>query len=376
MQIIKKFDKQANYIFYIALVIHIAVMCVGYSAWDIPFTGRLLQLAFGLGCIKILMTYYDKIEWALMILAGAIGIGSYIVTKEKYVLYVVVLLFAAKSVDMKLWLKVILYSSLVATLVVIGLSILGLGEVFKQTEEFRPGTIETRYNLGFSHPNNVHGTLWYIYCLLIMIYKDKLDWRHYAVLESFNVAMFLITDSKAGFTVASLIVLVGIIYKYAGKLFENKLIYILGLIAFGTIIVLTIVAVNVRGWRGYGPILTVIDRVTTGRISVSYNYARMEWWRPFHGYQREDGVIVDNGFASLGNSLGYIVWILYLLFNVIMMWAIAKKKDGIGFAVVITTAMYTFMESTYTLNYTYLMSNLLFVVTMAYLGEKKGISEL
>ena len=376
MQIIKKFEKQANYIFGVALVIHLVIMCVGYSMWDVPFRGRLLQIAFVLGCIKIFLTYYDKIEWVVMILTGLVGIGSYIATREKYVLYVVVMIFAAKSVDMRKALKAILYAVLVFSIVVIALSAFGVGDTFKQTAEFRPGIVETRYNLGFSHPNNVHGTLWYIYCLIILACKDKLDWRHYAVLESFNVAMFLITDSKAGFIVATLVLVAGVLYKYVNNICEKGFVYILGFLAFVGIIALTLVSINTCTWYGYGPIMSMLDRVTTGRISIGFNGARMSWWTMWHGYQRPDPIAVDNGFAALGNNLGYAVWSLYLLFCIAMLWISARKKDLLAFAIVVTTVMYTFMENSYTLNYVYLLSNLMYLIAMIYLGDKKGTSEL
>lgn len=369
MQIIKRFDKQANYIFYVTILIHLLVLCVEFGAWDMPLRGRLLQLAFGLGCIKILMTYYEKYEWILMIILGGIGALSYVFTKEKYVLYVVVLVFAAKSVDMKLLIKVIMFSTLLATLLISILSLMGVGGPASLTLEFRPGQIETRYCLGFSHPNNVHGTLWYIVSLAIILYKDRFDWRIYTALTVINVVLYIFTDSKAGLGVTQLMIIAGLAYKYANNyFFEKKWIYIIGALIFVTILTLTIISVNVCGWYGYGPVLSKIDSATAGRISIAYNNARMSWWKPWYGYHRKD-IIVDNGFASLGNDLGYVIWIAYLLVQMWLMYICAKKKNGILFAIMVTCQMYTFMESSYMLNFVYLLSNLSYITAMQFIGK-------
>ena len=127
MQIVKGYDKAANIIYYIAVMIHIAIMCVGYSVWEIPFRGRLMQLAFVLCCLKILMTRYEKVEWILIAFVGALSIASYICTKEKYVVYVAVLIIAARNVDIRFILSVIFGSVLVSLVLVILLSLIGIG---------------------------------------------------------------------------------------------------------------------------------------------------------------------------------------------------------------------------------------------------------
>lgn len=371
MQIIKKYDKYSQYLFFAAMLIHIVAMCVGFSMWEVPFRGRLLQLAFVLCAVKILMTYYDLIEWGIMWFLGILIIISYAFTREKYVLYVVALIFAAKSVDTKRILKVLLGGCILAIIIVPLLALIGAGGTVSETRDFGREVIETRYQLGFSHANNIHGTLWYIIALTILLYKEKLDWKFYLGATVLNTVLYMLTVSKAGFGVAQIIIIAGIVFKYADKYFWNKsFVYYLGAIAFVGIIVLSLISMKVDCFADYGPIMKKLDSVTTGRLNIAYQSA-------YIGEIKLIGVggthifPIDNGFVSLAADYGWIIWGVYIGFTFFMIYITGKKKDGILFAIIMTCIIYTFMEKTYVINDAYILGNLSYVVAMVLLGEKK-----
>ena len=371
MQIIKKCDKAANIIYYIAILIHIAIMCEGYSVWETPYRGRLLQIAFVLCCVKILMTYYEKIEWIMIALIGAISIASYICSKEKYVVYVAVLIIAARNVDMKVVLSLIFEGVVISTILISVFSLTGLGGTVSETRDFGRGIVETRYYLGFSHANNLHGTIWYIFALAAILYKDRMDWKAYIIATFFNIALYLLTGSRTGFAVAQLIVFAGIAYKYLNKyVFEKIWIYILGAIGLIATIVLTIMSVTINPVSGYGSILTKLNNAFTNRLRLAYESAYIgDWHAMTMGGSHKD--TIDNGFVSVAAGYGYIIAILFIAFIIYIMYKTYKKKDGLLFSVVVTTILYTFMESSYTINDAYLLSNRLFIVAMLLIGSKE-----
>lgn len=371
MQIIKKCDKAAYIIFMAAVLIHLLVMCGEFGVWEVPFRGRLLQVAFALCVIKILMTFYSYIEWMMLVGAAAVSALSYVFTREKYALYVAVLIFAAKSVDMKMVLKLVLDATILSTVIVVIASVAGMGGIVSETRDFGRGIVETRYSLGFSHANNLHGTYWYILSLMVLLYKDKAGWKTYSVMAASNILMFVLTKSKAGFAVAMLVIVAGAMYRYVSKyVFDRLYPYILGLLALAGVVGLTLVSVTADYYAGYGPVLKKLDSITTGRFNLAYQSAYIGDWKLFraggnHKYP------VDNGFASLAADYGIVLWLVYLALIVTLIVICAKKKKGILFSIIISCVFYTFMESSFVLNDAYLLSNFIFIASMWILGEKQ-----
>ena len=83
MQLIKKKERLGELTFGLAMLIHLVVMVSGYGEWNIPLRGRLLQAAFVLFCVKILVTCYSKKQWIFMAVMGVIGSVSYLSTKDE-----------------------------------------------------------------------------------------------------------------------------------------------------------------------------------------------------------------------------------------------------------------------------------------------------
>jgi len=376
VQIIKKYNKQANFIFAMSIIIHIIVMCVEFGEWSVPYRGRLMQGAFLLCCVKIIMTYYSKLEWLIMVILGMIGLVSYNHTGEKYVLYVVVLIFAAKSVDMIKVLKAILYATIVSTVLIALLSVCGIGGDLVDIRDYGRGMIENRYCFGFSHPNNIHGVLWFVTTIAVLLFKNKYDWKYYCAFSAVNLGLYFFTASRTGMIVTQLVIVGGFLYTYANKnVFDKIAVYVAGFIGYLGIIVLTLASVIVCGWEGYGPILGIVDRLTTGRVSLAYKYARIEWWHMWE----QGGIsnrIIDNGFAAIGINLGFIVWCLFAFFITYLLYTAAKKRDGIILVVIIVSCLYMYMESSFMFNSVYLLCNPLYLVAMANWGnnsEKEAI---
>lgn len=186
-----------------------------------------------------------------------------------------------------------------------------------------------------------------------------------------NTVLYMLTVSKAGFGVAQIIIIAGIVFKYADKYFWNKsFVYYLGAIAFVGIIVLSLISMKVDCFADYGPIMKKLDSVTTGRLNIAYQSA-------YIGEIKLIGVggthifPIDNGFVSLAADYGWIIWGVYIGFTFFMIYITGKKKDGILFAIIMTCIIYTFMEKTYVINDAYILGNLSYVVAMVLLGEKK-----
>lgn len=375
MQLIKKCEKFGNVLFYAAILIHIAVMCEGYSEWERLPSGRLLQVAFGLCVVKIITTYYEKWEWIAMAAMGIIATLSYCISAEKYMIYLVVLVFAAKSVDAKMVTLLTFDGVWISSIVIAIFSITGIGGKVKIVQDFGRGMVETRYCLGFSHPNNLHGTLWYILCLWIILYKNRNDWRHYSVATIINVVLFFFTKSRTGVIVSELIIIAGIVYTYWDEqIFEKKLTYCLGYVVLGFTVFLTVIGVSVNP-ENYGQVLAWINKLTTGRLGFAYEVACIDNWHAFLSGTTESKVALDNGFAVVPARFGYVVAIVFVAFFVWAIYKSSKEKKGVVWSAVLTCILYTFMESSYTVNDMYLLSNIVVVAAFGFFGVWGDASE-
>ncbi len=369
MQLIKKCEKYGNVLFYIAILLNIAVMCEGFSVWESLPAGRMLQVAFVLCVLKIATTYYEKWEWAVMIVLGIIGTLSYCISGEKFMIYLVVLIFAAKAVDAKMVTLLSFDGVWITTILLAIFSLTDNGGTVKMVQEFGRGMVETRYCLGFNHPNNLHGTLWYILCLWIILYKDRNDWRHYLVATIINIVLYVFTVSRTGVVVSELVIIAGFVYTYWNeKVFEKKITYYIGYVLTGIVLVISLLAVTLKVDH-YGPILSFINKCANGRLEWANIGANISSWNAFlPGFSNAEQV-VDNGFARVPAAYGYVCAIIFVAFFV---WAIYKssvKKTGILLAVILTTVLYTFMESSYTVNDMFLLSNPVVIVAFCYLGR-------
>ncbi len=367
MQIIKKHDKSADIIFQIGLLIHLFVMVVGYGEWSIPYQGRLLQIAFGLFASKILMTYYSKKEWVILLAVGVLGVVSYLFTRDEYVLSVMVMIFAAKSTDMRQICKRILIVASVATMVIAVLSLFGIGGIPVDVRDYGRGAIEARWCLGFGHANNFHGTLLYLLVLVVYLYFERITWVHYLILTGCNILIYQLTVSKAGLLVVQMVIGAAFLLRYKKVLEEKSWIYFLGFLGTIALYVISIISVSVEWTKS--SLLVLLDRLLTGRINLAYQHAHISTWKILES-AGELGV-VDNGFVAMFFNYGYIVGITFMLFFLLLLYASWRRKSGILLIIIITSVLYTFMESTYMTNPTYLLSNLSYIVAMLLLSDKK-----
>ena len=364
MQLIKKQERIAEIAFLSGIVISLLVMIVEYGEWSIPLRGRLLQIAFGLFCVKIAMTFYTKKEWSAVILLGIIGVLSYVCSGDEYAVSVIVMIFASKHVDMRRACKWILGAALIATLITAILSLCGIGGIPVDIRDYGRGGEEARWCFGFGHANNFHGTIWYLTALCVYLFFEKMDWRHYIALTAGNVILFCFTISKGGFIATQLVLVVAWMLYYIKPLTKQTWIYLCGLLALVGVFLISLISVSVES-----QFLMFLDKLFTGRINLAYQYANISTWKILNS-GGELGV-VDNGWVTIFYNYGYIVGTIFFLFHLFLIYKMWKDKNGVLLVLVISCVFYTFMESTYTMNNAYLLSNISYIAAMILMAGKK-----
>jgi len=372
MQLIKKQERIGNFAFTVAIWIHLILMSIELGVWNVPYFGRLMHLAFVLSCLKIVTTYYSKKEWLLMAGFGCLGVLSYFNTGDEYIISVVVLVFAAKSADIRRVCKRIFYTTAVFTVGIAILSLCNIGGVPVIIRNYGRGVEEARWCFGFGHANNFHGTVWYVVALGIYLFFEKMDWKHYLILTVGNCGLFYLTASKGGFIVTQLVILAAMSLRYIKPLADALWPYILGVIGVVAVLALSIVSVCI-GWTEYteSAILRFLDRLFTGRINLAFQHAHISQWKWLSsGGELAD--TVDNGWVNFGYYFGGISVAVLVAFHFYLIYRLWKERNALLMAVVVSNALYTFMETTFTMNSSYLLCNLAYITAMILLAEKEG----
>lgn len=367
MQLIKKQERLGEILFFAGILIHILLMVIGYGDWSIPFHGRFMQLAFGLFCVKISCTWYTKREWAAMIILGAIGALSYLYTGDEYVVSVIVMIFAAKNVDMKRICKWILMYAFVFTVGTALLSLVGVGGLAVDVRHYGRGSEEARWCLGFGHANNIHGTVWYLVMLVVFLYFEKLKWQHYLLITIGNLGLFYLTASRGGMLAVQMVVIAALLLKYVPQIADKVWIYLLGVLELAVFVMLSLVSAVISPERT--PVISTIDNLLTGRLHLIRWYADMSKWKIFASGGSAE--LIDDGWAAVFMSYGYVIGAVFILFHVYLIYKIWKKKNGVLLIMLVTTMFYTFMEASYTMNTAYLLTNFSYIIAMVFMAKSE-----
>ena len=172
----EKREKIGYYLFFSGIMLELLVMVTDNAAnFTMPFRGRITHVAFALFLVKILLTKYQIKEWLALFGFGILGAISYLTCDDEYIIRIVAILFACKSVEIVNILKCILIIIVVASLITVILSIVGISGQIYETRDYGRGLVETRYMLGFSHANNLHDIVWFVLSLIVLMFNKKIN---------------------------------------------------------------------------------------------------------------------------------------------------------------------------------------------------------
>ncbi len=362
MQIIKGKEKTAEVLFTIGIIIELIVMMTDhFASWTLPYRGRVTHVAFVLFCIKILMTKYDYKQVCLFGLLGILGVISYITCRDEYVIRAVAFLAAFKDVNYKRILCIIMYGTMIGTVLIVALALLGICGNVVEIRNFGRGVEEARYTLGFNHANNVHDMLWYLISLYILIRRDRMKWADYLVMTLINIALYFLTVSRTGFAVTQIIILGVALTDYVPIVKK----YLLPQIACITSLVAT-VFITV-----YGSIYNIVesefvakaDRIFNSRLEMLTEHANFKQWLLFPPSRSAE--LVDNGFSSVIYCYGVAVGALFIFAILVKIIMLMLSKDAITSIVLCGTLLIVFMEATFVINISLLCNLMLLLFVCA-----------
>lgn len=353
----KNRDKMANIFFYTALSLELLTFVLSNCPFTVPYQGRIPHLAFALFAMKVLFTKYSKKEWIAIVVLGLLGATSYLAMGDEWVIRIVMMIIASKNMSLETSVKCIFWVSFISTGLIVAFACIGIGRPLVDVREYGRGVVETRWCLGFNHANNIHGMIWYIMSLGILVYFQKTKWYHYVLLTIANVGLYLLTVSRAGFLVTEIVIIAALIFRYYPQIAKWKWVYWAG--GAGTLFCAGIgIYAIAKGVYGI-PWLKKLSDILTGRLEFLTWWEKTEYWTLF-GSAREYHAI-DDGFITILSKYGYVIFTLYVVCILLLIRYFYSKRKWMEFILLMTCVFYTFMESTFTIN-TPLLCNFTFVL--------------
>ena len=174
---------------------------MGYVASTPAFLTLLCcGIPFALG--KILLTRWKQREMITLLVLNAIGIAAMISSGETTFWLTFFCISAAKDVDFKKLLKINLVVRGTMFVARTTMAIVGLLDM-QVRYRFQSGMIiETRYGMGYDHPNTAQIELLGLILVLFFIYGKRLKWPHYLLVLAYNHFIFTYTDSRTAYILA------------------------------------------------------------------------------------------------------------------------------------------------------------------------------
>lgn len=360
-------NKIACVIFYTAFVIEILVMCISRFGVELPYRGRIIQLAAVLFGVKILLTQYSRKEWLFMILFGIAGGLQFFSVHSTLVMEIVLMIAASKDMEGERLLKVYFGITCTALIITVLMSFTGLAGDLTLTKNYRDNGMETRYCFGYSYPNVFYSNLTMVIMTGLLVLYKQLRGIHYLLLTGVNFIFYLFADSRTGFLIIEMLIIAFYLYYKVPKVLEHPMVFWLG---NAGLTVMLLVSYTFP----YLPMKETekINSMLTGRIWLSREwFMRGRWtWLPTNEAQ---GFVLDIGYVHVMANWGLLLGTLYIGVIFYNFYKFYKRKMWSYVIVLMIYSVFTFMEAhAFSM---YFVGNIMFLLMLGWGTYESGESE-
>lgn len=325
--------------------------------------------------LKVATTRYNKKEFLCIGGMLLLAYASYKYSGNTRALYSFLTICALKDVDLNKVFRVALISLCFIVALLASLALLGVTGKVSVTENFGRGveisTIETRYYMGYIHPNTWAQAVFTIFLLVVVNFYEKIDWKGILLLLLANYGLYRLAVSRTCFLCGIAMIVLLVWAKYGKKLFEFLIIRI-GIIAGVTAIWSIIFTCNINIEESL--IWTIIDwKIFTGRLAQAQAYLETCGLSAF-GVRVPDtlpnGYVLDMGYMRMLLENGVLIFgIMFILTISVLLYAFKEKRNDIVI-VVICICMYGIYEN---LAIAQIPANLILYYVAALVFRKKTV---
>lgn len=347
-QIKNKIPQIRSTLFLTGLFLEVLFVLIDKSRLSNPYTGVCFRATFLLFLTAMLLEEHSKKEWILMVAVLLFTFFCYRWTGKNDLLRAAVFVFASKTVPLRKSLLLLFQETLAGCLLIVFLSLTGLFGERSVTTVFRTGgEMQTRYSLGFGHPNALHCMFYMLLLMGMYLYDDRMKLYHYLLLLVANGGVYALTNSRTSFLLGILSVLFAMLLHYRRRAW---------MYAAGAVLVLIDVAFSVECaymsflWRGLpgSPFFIRADQVLNGRIANLYygteaHAGYIESWSLFSSPRANE--YFDMGWVRFFYWYGIIPGILAVLLILYLLYRCQQERDFQALMLVVSCCTYTVIEA-------------------------------
>ncbi|MCH4191043.1 MAG: hypothetical protein LKF52_01960 [Butyrivibrio sp.] len=336
-------------LFYLALVIEIALVIVDKSELHNPYVSYFFRVTFLLTLAVVLLSDYTKREWIVIAMTVAVAAVSYRISGRNEMLRFAVFVFACKHMKMDQSLRLSFLATTAGCIAIVLLSVTGiLGRISLTQDYGRSAGVITRYTFGFGHPNAMQCMFIMLMLLGMYLYERKMKWYIYLLLMLANYGIYKLTDSRTGFLVAVGAILLAVLLHYT-KLGMHMWTYICGIAVMGGSIAFSVWAAveSIYAWCD-GTLVFKLNGVLNGRIVQLYwgtnaHEGAIQTWRLFSSRTSQE--YFDMGWVRLFYWYGWIPAILVIVLLVLLLLECGRRHDSAALMLIVSMSVYTIVEA-------------------------------
>lgn len=357
-------NRIAHILFYTAFLLDVIILCTNNAGIEMPYRGRLLQLAAVIWGIKILLTKYTKKEWVLIVCVALLSLLPFVTLRETVVVQAVLMILASKDLDRSKLLKCYFFMLLFTMVLMAVLSGVGVIDNFALVKDFDRGEIETRYCFGFNHPNVFYSSFFNLVAIGICAFYEKMKSWYYVALTVLNCFFMYLSASRTGFIVVQVLIIAMFIVQKWPQIMDNKVAYSLGYVAIGLAVLLSY-SIFLLDWD----IVVKLDSILTGRVGIAQTWGHISTWELLP--VSRDSMVLDMGFVNLMFYWGIILGAAYLF---VIFWnyrSFREKKDYSALVILLAYTLFTMIEAhAFSM---YFVGNLMFIMMLGWGKEQKNV---
>lgn len=339
-----KFGKAANVLFYMGLLIEIAIVIIDKSDLTNPFTGRLFQLTFVLFLFRMLSAKWNRKERTVIFAALVLGVIVYKVSGRNDLIRYTVFMAAGLAAGPKKVCKTTFFASIAGCLLLVFLSVTGIFGTLKLTQDFGHG-VETRWCLGLGHPNALHCMAMMLVLFALYLYYDQIKPWMLAALAAGDLGLYLLTKSNTAFAVTLAAILLTALMRRGSRLQKSSAVYVLGeaVVAAGLVFSLLAAVINPAD----DPSLRILDHLLTGRMAslwdTTFYEGTLGTWHLFSG--RDCGAYFDLGFVRIIYWYGTVAGAVILALIFVLLKRARQERNAALFILLAACCIYTVPEA-------------------------------
>ena len=299
-----------------------------------------------------IVSKYRKKELIILVLLSLLLLTSAMNSKEKVILFYGLILFAAKDINARRFLKISLLIQGILLLIIVVFSQMGILEdcLFNRRAGFY------RHGLGFTWTTAAPILFFFLQLIYFYIRKEKIRCIELLIIGLIDVYFFIMTDTKMAFAMSVAIFLFMFFqklnkkrWKFINK-FDSIFKFLPEVICGITLLSFRLYDSSVANWSRINSLLS--SRLELGAAAIkNYGYSlfgkEIEWigFNYKTNISIADGYnYVDSSFLLLALNYGVVFLIITLIIYSFIIYRATKRKDYYLIIVLITILVFSITE--------------------------------